>query len=191
MRELISNVQRKTIVLGVVAAAALAVAAVAIAGTVTATATVNGAGALVLTHGGTASVGPVTLDGTDQTVNYTLPLSITDARGNGNGWNATITSTTFNDGSGHTLGTSASDVSGVTASCLAGGTCTAPTNSISYPLTVPAGGTAPTAVKLFNSAVTTGMGRFTVTPTVGVAVPGNAWAGTYTSTVTVAAVSGP
>jgi hypothetical protein len=46
-------------------------------------------------------------------------------------------------------------------------------------------------VKLFNAAANTGMGRFTVTPTIGVAVPGNAYAGTYTSTVTVAAVSGP
>ena len=35
------------------------------------------------------------------------------------------------------------------------------------------------------------LGRFTVTPTVNVAIPGNAYAGSYTSTVTVAAVSGP
>jgi WxL domain surface cell wall-binding len=191
MPGLISNLQRKTIALGLVAAAALITASAAVAGNVTATATVNGGGALSLTHGGTASVGPVTLDGTDQTVNYTLPLSITDVRGNGNGWNATITSTTFSDGSGHSLAAAASGVSSVTSSCVAGGTCTAPSNSIAYPLTVPAGATAPAAVKLFNAAVNTGMGRFTVTPTIAVAVPGNAFAGTYTSTVTVAAVSGP
>jgi WxL domain surface cell wall-binding len=191
MSEFFSNLRRKTIVLGLVGVAALATAAVALAGNITATATVNGAGALGLSHGATATVGPVTLDGSDQSVNYTLPLSITDARGSGAGWNATITSTTFNDGSGHTLATSASDVSGVTSSCVAGGSCTAPTNSIAYPLTVPAGATAPAAVKLFNAAANTGMGRFTVTPTIGVAVPGNAYAGTYTSTVTVAAVSGP
>jgi hypothetical protein len=35
------------------------------------------------------------------------------------------------------------------------------------------------------------MGRFTVTPTVNVSIPGNSFAGTYTSTVTIAAVSGP
>ncbi len=189
MRETFSNFGRKTIVLGAVAVAALATAAIALAGNITATATVNGAGALGLSNGGTAA-GPVTLDGTDQTVNYTLPLSITDARGSGAGWNATITSTTFDDGS-HTLSTSASSVSGVTSSCVAGGSCTAPTNSITYPLTVPAGATAPAAVKLFNAAANTGMGRFTVTPTIGVTIPGNAYAGTYTSTVTVAAVSGP
>lgn len=191
MRDFLSNLKRKTIVLGLVGAVALATAAVALAGNITATATVSGAGALSLTHGGSATVGPVTLDGSDQTVNYTLPLTIVDARGSGAGWNATITSTTFNDGSGHTLATSASSVSGVTSSCNAGGSCTAPTNSISYPLTVPAGATAPAAVKVFNAAANTGMGRFTVTPTIGVTVPGNAYAGTYSSTVTVAAVSGP
>ena len=170
---------------------ALVTTAVAVAGNITATATVNGAGSLGLSHGGAATVGPVTLDGTDQTVSYTLPLSITDARGNGNGWNATITSSWFNDGSGHNLGASASDISGVSSTCVAGGSCTAPTNAISYPLTVPAGSTAPAAVKLFNAAASTGMGRFTVTPTIGVTVPGNAFAGAYTSTVTVAVVSGP
>jgi hypothetical protein len=46
-------------------------------------------------------------------------------------------------------------------------------------------------VKLFNSAANTGMGRFTLTPTIAVSIPGNAYAGSYTSTVTVAAVSGP
>jgi uncharacterized membrane protein len=35
------------------------------------------------------------------------------------------------------------------------------------------------------------MGKFTVTPTVQVAIPANTYAGTYTSTVTVAVVSGP
>jgi hypothetical protein len=35
------------------------------------------------------------------------------------------------------------------------------------------------------------MGKFTVTPTIQVAIPANTYAGTYTSTVTVAVVSGP
>jgi hypothetical protein len=35
------------------------------------------------------------------------------------------------------------------------------------------------------------MGNFTVTPTIQVAIPSNTYAGTYTSTVTVAVVSGP
>jgi hypothetical protein len=35
------------------------------------------------------------------------------------------------------------------------------------------------------------MGSFTVTPTVSVSIPGNAYAGTYQSTVTVAVAAGP
>jgi hypothetical protein len=35
------------------------------------------------------------------------------------------------------------------------------------------------------------MGSFTVTPTVQVAIPANTYAGSYSSTVTLAAVSGP
>jgi hypothetical protein len=81
-------------------------------------------------------------------------------------------------------------MTGVTSVC-AGGTCTNPTNSIGYPLGVPAGAGPPAAVKLYNAAVNTGMGSFTVTPTVQVSIPANTYAGTYTSTVTVAVVSGP
>lgn len=170
--------------------AALTLAAAAVAGTVTATATVSGAGSLSLSNGSTASLTD-TLDGTDQTVGYTLPLTLTDARGSGAGWNLTVTSTTFNDGAGHTLATSASSISSVAMTCVSGGTCTNATNSITYPATVPAAATAPAAVKLFNAAANTGLGRFTITPTIDVSIPGNAYAGSYSSTITVAAVSGP
>lgn len=172
-----------------VAAAALVVTAVAIAGTVTATATVTGAASLSLSHGATATISD-TLDGTDQTVNYTLPLTVADARGTGTGWNLTVTSTTFNTGS-HTLATTASSIASVSSACVAGGTCTNATNSITYPLTIPAAATAPTAVKLFNSAATTGLGRFTITPSINVTIPGNSFSGSYASTLTIAAVSGP
>jgi hypothetical protein len=179
---------RFLIVLGL-AAAALVLAAVAIAGTVTATATVSGAASLSLSHGSTATISD-TLDGTDQAVNYTLPLTLADARGTGTGWNLTVTSTTFTAGS-HTLATTASSIASVSSACVAGGTCTNATNSITYPLTIPAAATAPAAVKLFNSAATTGLGRFTITPSINVTIPGNSFAGSYASTLTIAAVSGP
>jgi hypothetical protein len=181
---------RRCCTTAVIAAIALAAAATASAANVTATATVN-AGTLTLST--TASPGvSVTLDGTDQTPSYTLPMTVNDATGSGTGWNVTITSTTFSTGGGspHLLSTSASTATAVSSTC-ATGTCTNPSNSISYPLAVPAGSSAPTAVKLFNAAATSGMGKFTVTPTVGVAIPANTYAGTYQSTVTVAVVSGP
>jgi len=180
----------RTAILATAAAIALAAATSAAAANVTATATVT-AGTLSLSTSATPSVS-VTLDGTDKTPTYTLPMTVNDATGSGTGWNVTVTSTTFTSGAPvHTLSTSASSVTGVTSTCAGGTTCTNPTNSIGYPLTVPAAGTAPTAVKLFNAAANSGMGRFTVTPSISVSVPGNSFAGTYSSTVTVAVASGP
>src|SRR5436853_5893529 len=111
-----------------------------------ATATVN-AGNLSESGPANVSATPVTLDGTDKTTSYALALTLIDARGSGAGWNLTITSTTFTSGS-NSLATSASSITAApTASCNSGSSCTNPTNSVSYPVTAPAGTTAPTAVK--------------------------------------------
>jgi hypothetical protein len=133
------------------------------------------------------------LSGGDSTPTYTLPLTATDTTGTGAGWNLTITSTQFTTGGAtpHTLGTSASNITGATAPCVAGTTCSALTDGVGYPVTVPAGATAPTAVKFFNAPAGNGMGAFTVTPTVGVFVPDLTFAGSYASTLTVSIVSGP
>ena len=66
------------------------------------------------------------------------------------------------------------------------GTDTAPTHSLTYPLAVRGRLHAPErrrAVQRRRSAPD--MGKFTVTPTVGVSVPQNSFAGTYTSTLTL------
>lgn len=133
------------------------------------------------------------LDAGDQTQSYTAPLTAKDtSTGSSPGWNLTITSTQFTTGGGtpRTLATTASTVVAVSSTC-AGGSCVNPTNSITYPVAVPAGSTPPTAVKFFNAAAKTGQGTFTVTPTVNVSVPQNAYAGTYTTTLTLAIASGP
>jgi hypothetical protein len=174
--------QRIFIIIGI-AAVALVVSTAALAGTLTATATVSGTAGISLTLPSNPSITD-TLDGTDQSVSYAPLLGILDARGTGAGWNLTISATTFSDGSGHTLAPGA--VGSVSAACHAGSTCTAATNSVTYPLTI--GGTA---TKFFNSAANTGLGKVDVTPTINVAIPGNAYAGTYSSTVTLASVSGP
>lgn len=130
----------------------------------------------------------------DSTPTFTIPLTATDTTGTGAGWNLTVTSTQYTTGGAtpHTLAANASTLTGVTATC-ASGSCTNATNAITYPVAVPASGTAPgpTAVKFFNAAAGTGLGSFTVTPTVGVFVPGTSFAGSYTSTVTASIVSGP
>jgi hypothetical protein len=170
--------------------AALALPASSLASSVTATGTVSGSTLSV-----SASSAPsfsANLDNGDSTPTYTLALSTQDTRGTGAGWNETITSTQFTTGSpnNYTLATTASTVTGATLTD-GSGTNTDPTNAITYPIAVPAGSGPPTAVKFFNSAANTGMGKFTITPTIGVFVPQNSYAGTYTSTLTLAIVSGP
>src|SRR5207248_3295717 len=93
------------------------------------------AGGLSETGPGSTSANPVTLNGDDQTMTYALGLIATDARGSGAGWNLTITSTLFNDGSGHQFASNASSINAApTVVCSgAGGHCTNPTNSVTYP----------------------------------------------------------
>jgi hypothetical protein len=125
-----------------------------------------------------------TLDGTDQVVSWSALLGIVDARGSGAGWNLTVAATSFSDGAGHTL--APGSVGSVSSACVGGSSCSGAANSITYPITL--GGTA---TKFFNASAASGMGKVNVTPSMDVAIPGNAYAGTYTSTVTLAAVSGP
>lgn len=165
-------------------------ATTALSASVPVTATVN-AGSLTLSSSATPSLS-VTLNGTDQTPTFTVPMAANDETGSGSGWHLTITSTQFTTGGGtpRTLSTSASSITGVTASCTHG-TCTNPTDGTTYPVGVPAGSTPPTAITFYSASAGTGMGDFTLTPTVQVSVPANAYAGTYTSTLTLAVVSGP
>jgi putative surface cell wall-binding protein len=180
---------KRLIVALAAAAASVVPAQSALAATATVTGNVN-AGTLSISTSATPSFS-VTLDGTDKTGSYTVPTTVTDATGSGAGWNLTITSTQFTTGGGSpsTLATNASSITGVTNTCAT--TCVSPTNSTTYPVGVPAGSSPPTAVKYFNAAATTGGGKFTNTPAVDVSVPANSAVGTYSSTLTLAAVSGP
>jgi hypothetical protein len=185
---------RRTVAIGVaIAVAALLAGAAARAATVTVSATVT-AGSTLSVAGNGAPAFSLTLNGDDQTTSYILPIQVVDARGLavGGGWNVTVTSTQFSDGAGHKFPTTASTITGVTSACHSGSTCTLPTNSVSNTsLALPAGATAPTAVKFYNAATATGLGRIDANATVSVAVPANTIAATYTSTITVAVVAGP
>jgi hypothetical protein len=171
----------------IVAAALCALPTSALGASATATGTLSGSTLSLTTSA--APTFSANLNLGDSTPTYTVPLTIQDTRGSGTGWNATITSTQFTTGSA-TLATNASTLTGVSSVC-ATGTCTNPTNAITYPVAVPAAPTAPAAVKFFNAAASTGMGKFTNTPTIGVFVPQSSVAGTYTSTLTISIVSGP
>ena len=176
--------RQRILIISAIAAVALVTATAALAGTLTATATVSGTAGVSLNLPSNPSVSD-TLDGTDQTVSYAPVLGVVDARGSGAGWNLQISATTFSDGAGHTL--APGTVSAAAQACHSGSSCTAATNAgITLPLTI-----SGTAAKFFNAAANTGLGKLDVTPTVQVAIPGNTFAGTYTSTVTLAAATGP
>jgi hypothetical protein len=175
-------------------ATALAAATAASAATVGVTSVVS-AGATLSVASGTPPSFNVTLNGVDQTVNYNLPMVVVDARGGTLGWNLTVTSTTFTDGSagtGHSFAANASTITAVTPTCGANSTCLLPINNIANTnLGLP--GAAGAAVKYFNASSAAGAGRGTidVDATVAVAIPANVFAGSFTSTVTVAISSGP
>jgi hypothetical protein len=175
--------QRIIIVIGI-AAVALVAATAAVAGNLTTTATVTGTAGISLNLPSNPSITD-TLDGTDQTVTYAPVLDVADARGTGAGWNLQISATTFSDGATHTL--APGTVTAASQACKAGSTCTAAVNSgITLPLTITG-----VAAKFFNASALSGLGKIDVTPTISVLIPGNAYAGTYTSTVTLAATTGP
>lgn len=174
--------------------AALVAVAVARAATITVNGTVTAGATLSVAQNGAAPTFSVTLNGVDQSPTYIIAVTTVDARGLGvgGGWNLTVTSTQFKDGAGQTFPTTASTITGVTTGCGTSSTCTLPTNSVlNTNLGVPAAAVAPAAVKFLNAATATGLGTVNANATVSVAVPSNVFAGTYTSTVTVAIVAGP
>jgi hypothetical protein len=140
----------------------------------------------------------VTLDGTNKTGTYSLaiPVSYTS---NGNnkfatlGWHITATSTTFKGNTTlRTLSTTASTITAFTDSlgCTLAN-CADATNSIGYPVTIPAATVAPAPVNTYLAAADTGIGGNTVTMQVSVAIPANTFADVYASTLTLAIIEGP
>ena len=115
-------------------------------------------GSLSLAAPSTMTLPSATLTGGNSSVSTTSVLTPDDETGSLLGWDITATSTTFTNGGGKSLPTTAATITGAT-SAAATDNCSLPTNSVSYPLTVPAGGTPPTAVKVFNAAAASGAWR--------------------------------
>jgi hypothetical protein len=148
------------------------------------------AGSLALTAPGSVTFPAVSLNGLNQTDTATVPLTVEDETASAFGWNVSATSTTFANGSGKTLPTTATTIVSASSSAAAGN-CTLPSNSIAYPVTLPAAATPPTAVKLFNAAVNSGSGPASVSLGASLAVPAGASSGSYSSTWTFTIASGP
>ncbi|MGH2494925.1 MAG: WxL domain-containing protein [Ktedonobacteraceae bacterium] len=155
--------------------------------TTTASATII-PGTLSETADSSATANAVTLNGTNQSTSYSFNINVVDARGTGAGWNLTMQTSQFQTaGNTHQLSSTASTLSTVTAICVTNTSCSASGGAAQTP-----GSDLSTAAKIWSAGSTgQGMGSWTVTPTVGVAIPANTYAGTYTSNVTVDLVAGP
>lgn len=165
-----------------VAAAALPVAAVA--------------ATLTISPPSTATFA-VTLNGADQVgvASLAVPVSYTSTSRNRyatSGWTITATSTVFRGTKTfRTLSTTATSVSVTDDASCSDSRCSNPSNNVAYPLTLPAGTFAPTAVAILNAAPGSGVGSNTETVQLSVAIPANTYADTYKSTLTLAVVEGP
>ncbi len=152
----------------------------------------------------------VTLNGVNQSVADTTAgdeqLAVSDETLTGFGWDVTISATTFTNGS-HTLPDTGTFVltggtSSVTASAAPSLACTLscipPDDALTYPVSVTTAGSSPSPVSVYEASADSGLGGIllggsTAADPLGwwVNVPGNAFRGSYTSTVTVAISSGP
>jgi len=133
-------------------------------------------------------------------------LTATDNTGTGAGWNITISATTFTNGT-HTLPNSAvlifsgstsspASTTAPTATCVT--SCTLPTDTTTYPVAITTAASSPTIYKIYDTATSTGGGAITIGGSAAanpigwwVQVPASVYTGSYTSTVTLAVVSGP
>lgn len=150
-----------------------------------------------------------TLDGGDKPVVDTRPgdqqITVADDTGTGAGWHITASATTLTAGTHRLPNTGTLTVTGSvsspaattppTASCVT--TCTLPAAATTYPVRITTGST-PAPVTLYAASAGTGKGHLRLGGSGAaspwgwwVTVPGNAFAGSYTTTVTVTIVSGP
>jgi hypothetical protein len=159
----------------------------------TASVTITG-GSLSFT-GDNVTLSEVTLDGTDQTSTSAYSAnswSASDARGTGAGWNVTIESTDFSDGT-HTIDISESDqefkiqleASHIT---VVNGN-TAPTSQVTSLTAIPT--TGGSALKFLSAAVDAGMGVYTIQPNFELEVLAETYAGSYSATMTITESTGP
>ena len=142
--------------------------------------------ALVLATGAVAAIGltandfgfSLTLDGTDQTASFSFPMSATGTNG---AFNITASTTAFTI-PGHSLGFPT--LTGITTGACTGGGCQNATNTVTYPIAL-----STSTQKVYSTA--NAKQTIPLTANLTLSVPGNAFAGAYTSTFTLTIANGP
>ena len=175
------------VIISVILLACTSVSAFAESGTVVIT-----AGTLSVTAADVTLSG-ITLNGSNQTSTSdsgSNSWSAQDLRGTGAGWNLTIVADDFSDGT-HTIDTEAVgskfqiQLLDTNVAIVFGNT--KPVSSVNTLTDIPNS----TPLKFLSAGTDTGMGSYTLNPNFALQVPASTYAGTYTSTITVTAATGP
>jgi len=129
----------------------------------------------------------VTLDGDPHTVDGSTSAWRAAAVGENGGWNVTVASTDFDNGSGKTVDVSNFEIRLLDTNIVwVSGDIDEPT-STQTTFTALSG----TALKIASAAVGDGNGVYDMTPDFRLTVPAETYAGNYTATVTVSISVGP
>lgn len=133
-----------------------------------------------------------TLNGQAQLVTDNQDIDISDARGTGDGWSITLTTTQFQTTSGALLATNAATDLSSTGTCDSAdpSDCDMAADSTT-PIAIPAAATAPAAVVIQSAAQWTGLGSMTFRHVMQLAIASNARSGVYASTWTYSLISSP
>jgi hypothetical protein len=129
----------------------------------------------------------VTLNGASQTVNGTTAAWRADATGESGGWQVTVASTDFSNGSGKTIAVSNFEIRLLDANIVrVSGDLNGP---VSTQTTFAA--LSGTGLKIASAAVAEGIGVYDLTPDFRLTVPAQTYGGSYSATVTVNINAGP
>ncbi|HJX62100.1 MAG TPA: hypothetical protein VJ578_05990 [Dehalococcoidia bacterium] len=130
----------------------------------------------------------VTLDGDPHTVDGSTSAWRADAVGETGGWNVTVSSTDFDNGSGKTIA-----VSNFQIRLLDANIAWVSGDDINMPVSTQTTFTAlsGTGLKIASAAVGDGNGVYDLTPDFRLTVPADTFAGDYTATATVDISAGP
>ena len=160
-------------------------------GSTTANVTVNGGTISFCSAPPSVSFGDVALSGGGETIQADTALDVCNATGGRTGWSISATSTPFMNGS-YALPLAATSIRSVPlVTCDPGSQCTGITDSVSYPVTIPAGTTPPTPAIVFAAGAGSGTGNQTVTSVFSVVVPAGAPPGAYTANWVFSIALGP
>ena len=129
----------------------------------------------------------VTLDGASHTVDGSTSAWRADAVGENGGWNVTVSSTDFDNGSGKTIDVSNFEI------CLLDADIVWVSGDINKPTSAQTtfAALSGTGLKIASAAAGKGNGVYDMTPGFRLTVPAETYIGNYTATVTVSISAGP